>query len=591
MKTKLTLILLSLCVLTFTACGDDEGSGGGKPTKMQRLSGRVEKGPFVQGSEVVLNELTADFSQTGNSFRTQTEGALGMFSFNTAMELVSSYAELSVSGFYYNEVRGELSTAPITLRALADVSGRTTMNVNLLTHLTRGRTMKLVAEGKSFSEAKAQAGRELLRVFAIEGELAAPEEVSIADNSREAGILLAISTILLHDRSDAQFTELLSAFSTEFAESGRILSTAMREAIRRGQAEAHPSEVIEKMQAFYAERGMTLQVQDFSPYIDFNGDGVIDEQDEEEDNNTYPDMQPVEETWFTGENTGAYVNGLYYLATLFASDQLTLEALRLGKVNGTAYGVNLGNPNDNYIRRTWEDGYSLIGHLNQGIATFEQHDFADKHIYLSRLLALRALTFYQLAVLWGNVPYYTDAPGTDMPQQVSQLSADAVLRNCAYELRTALNMMQGELGGNFAGINKPYFLDYDAARVLLAEIELTTDGKTTWDGSSGEFFLPDYHVDDRHLPLYTALLRQHVIPVVSPYTAGLLQEEASGTADAASLAREWQGPGGQHLGVWAALKRLGQAQALTGCKDHELLLPIPYAELMRNTSLRQNPGY
>ncbi|MBR1713055.1 MAG: hypothetical protein IJ722_06600 [Alloprevotella sp.] len=587
MHFRIKPILFTLCLLAFVSCGDNDNEV--KPTKMQRLSGHVEKGPFVQGSEVTLHELTADFSQTGKSFRTQTEGALGAFSLNTAMELVSQYAELSVSGFYYHEVRGELSAAPITLRALADVSGRTTMNVNLLTHLTRGRTMRLIAEGKPFNEAKAQAGRELLSVFAIEGELPSPENVSIAEGSRESGILLAISTILLHDRSDAQFTELLSAFSTEFAESGRILSTAMREAIRRGQAEAHPSEVVEKMQAFYAERGMTLQAQDFSPYIDFNGDGVIDEDDKEEDISIYPDSQPVEETWFTGENIGAYVNGLYYLATLFASDQLTLEALRLGKVNGTAYGVNLGNPNDNYIRRTWEDGYSLIGHLNQGIASFEQHDFADKHIYLSRLLALRALTFYQLTVLWGNVPYYTDAPGIDV--QPRQLSADAVLRNCAYELRTALNMMQGGLGGNFAGISKPYFLDYDAARVLLAEIELTIDGKTTWDGSSGEFCLYDNRVDDRHLPLYTNLLRQPEIPVVSHYTAGLLQEEASGTADAASLAREWQGPGGQHLGVWAALKRLGQAQALTGCKDHELLLPIPYAELMRNTSLRQNPGY
>ncbi|MBP3228135.1 MAG: hypothetical protein J6M53_05025 [Bacteroidaceae bacterium] len=217
-------------------------------------------------------------------------------------------------------MRGELSAAPITLRAVADVSGRSTMNVNLLTHLTRGRTLRLVAEGQSFANSKAQAGRELLRVFAIDGELAAPENISIADNNREADILLAISTILLHEHSDAEFTELLSAFATEFAESGRILNTATREAIQRGQAEAHPSDVIEKMKAFYAERGSTLQVQDFSKYIDFNGDGVIDENDKEADEDVLPGNKPVEETWFNGQNVDAYVNGIYYLATLFATD-------------------------------------------------------------------------------------------------------------------------------------------------------------------------------------------------------------------------------------------------------------------------------
>ena len=44
-------------------------------------------------------------------------------------------------------------------------------------------------------------------------------------------------------------------------------------------------------------------------------------------------------------------------------------------------------------------------------------------------------------------------------------------------------------------------------------------------------------------------------------------------------------------GYWAALKRMGKAQEVTGCFEHELLMPIPYEDILRNPNLTQNPGY
>jgi len=44
-------------------------------------------------------------------------------------------------------------------------------------------------------------------------------------------------------------------------------------------------------------------------------------------------------------------------------------------------------------------------------------------------------------------------------------------------------------------------------------------------------------------------------------------------------------------GYWAALKRLGKAQEVTGCDDHELLMPFSVREISSNPKLRQNPGY
>lgn len=44
-------------------------------------------------------------------------------------------------------------------------------------------------------------------------------------------------------------------------------------------------------------------------------------------------------------------------------------------------------------------------------------------------------------------------------------------------------------------------------------------------------------------------------------------------------------------GYWAALKRMGKAQEVTGCYNHELLMPIPYMDIISNPNLTQNPGY
>ena len=67
-----------------------------------------------------------------------------------------------------------------------------------------------------------------------------------------------------------------------------------------------------------------------------------------------------------------------------------------------------------------------------------------------------------------------------------------------------------------------------------------------------------------------------------------MYREASG--DTEGLADTWYSS--THLyGVWAAMKRLGVAQAKAACEEYELLLPIPMNELYLNPSIIQNPGY
>ncbi len=281
-SSTISIALFAITILLF-ACSSDENEENGNTPKIEKtnVSGIIEKGPFVQGSKVILYELGADLSQTGKSFKTQTTNDLGAFRFETSISLESQYVELETSGYFYNEVKGNLSTSQITLNALSDVKNRNSVNVNLLTHLEFDRVKKLVRNGKSFSEAKRQAEKELLACFAITDEIGTPEGISITDNNKNSAILLAISTIMLYEKTEAEFSEFIAKFSSDFADNGKIENSLIREAISEGEENAHPKEVIERMKEFYANKGITMECDDFSKFVDFNGDGVIDENDKE----------------------------------------------------------------------------------------------------------------------------------------------------------------------------------------------------------------------------------------------------------------------------------------------------------------------
>ena len=88
------------------------------------------------------------------------------------------------------------------------------------------------------------------------------------------------------------------------------------------------------------------------------------------------------------------------------------------------------------------------------------------------------------------------------------------------------------------------------------------------------------------------------IPNIVVYNAtvyGLLSTEVEKKNDTEAqkeLASLWKNLANKGVvGAWAAVKRLGQAQVLTGCKNHELLLPIPAQDLRTNPNWKQNPGY
>ena len=491
MKLKNLIFICSLALpLGFASCSsDDNGEGGAKVIEKAEVSGNIEKGPFVQGSKVTLYELESNLSQTGKSFRTQTNSDLGAFAFDSPIQLNSQFVELETSGYFYNEVKGELSTSQITLNALSNVANRNSVNVNLITHLEYGRVKKLVRDGIDFTAAKKQAERELLACFAITDAINTPEGVSITDNNSSSAILLAISTVMLYNRSEAEFTEFISKFSTDFADNGQIDNETIREDIKKGQENAHPSKVIERMKEFYANKGVVIQCNDFSKFIDFNGDGVIDDNDKEGLNDE-PNVVVVEEDYFnTKNNVLTVLYGGYAAALQFNTAQQRLEYVRTGKAVEAApwWSSSLSSaqidPNSSIVGSAFTGAYTAISRINLLIdhkdaiaSNITELDSDELNAIIGQAMTLRAFVYYNLALLWGNVPLVVHTNTGIDTEPVVQSQQSEVFNFALTEVEQAINMLPSEY--ETAQQTKCLFTK-DAALMLQAEILLTLGNRTS----------------------------------------------------------------------------------------------------------------
>ena len=99
------------------------------------VSGKVQKGPYVQGTEITVRELDSSMIPTGNTFTGTIDDNTGSFSIKGT--LTNKIVELSADGYYFNEVSGSLSAAKLTLQALSDLTDSSSVNVNLMTTLRK----------------------------------------------------------------------------------------------------------------------------------------------------------------------------------------------------------------------------------------------------------------------------------------------------------------------------------------------------------------------------------------------------------------------------------------------------------------------
>jgi uncharacterized protein (TIGR02145 family) len=232
-KTKGFLVAAGLVLamaFIFSCSSDDGGGGSGAKITKSKITGVSQKGPFVEGSTATLYELNDGFAQTGRSFRDIIADNKGSFEIK-GVELISPYAMLEASGYYRNEVTGEVSKGPITLFAIADIREKDNVNVNLLTHLEYYRVLNLVEGGKSVAEAKKQAQKEILAVFSINGNFENSEDMSIFGTTEGDAALLAISVLLQGNLVEGEFSQRLTNFAQSLKESGKWENETAKAAI------------------------------------------------------------------------------------------------------------------------------------------------------------------------------------------------------------------------------------------------------------------------------------------------------------------------------------------------------------------------
>ena len=199
-RTFFAALVYATLFALLIACGDGGADNelDSPYTEKRTLSGFAQKGPFTKGSKISIQELDAvTLLPVGEKTETLVLDDEGTYSleFN---ELESPYALLTVVGTYRDELTSEKSKVPVTLNALIDLTGRTTANINLLTHMEYKRVLNLVEYGGlTFGEAKKQAESEVLRAFAIRGDFALPEDLNIYGDGDGNAALLAISVLIL----------------------------------------------------------------------------------------------------------------------------------------------------------------------------------------------------------------------------------------------------------------------------------------------------------------------------------------------------------------------------------------------------------
>ena len=262
--TGIVLIILLVSIINSCKKGTDLNVIS---IKKEKLSGYVQKGPYINGTSILMYELDASLGQTGKNFSTQIIDNKGSFEISN-ITLSSQYVEFLADGYYFNEVTGNISPSPLSLYALSDITNLSTVNVNILTHLEKSRVEYLVGEGLTFTAAKDSAQKEVLEIFGFQtNNIDQSEKLDISIDKQENAILLAISLILQGDRSVGDLTELLANISTDIQQDGELDDKSILSNLKNSTLGLDLAGIRSNLQKRYEDLGYSTTIPDFETYI------------------------------------------------------------------------------------------------------------------------------------------------------------------------------------------------------------------------------------------------------------------------------------------------------------------------------------
>lgn len=241
------------------------------------ISGYVQKGPFLSGSDLILYELDSNLNQTGKSFSTKIEDNKGTYDFGDIV-LESDLVKIIADGYYYNEVLGKNSVSRLSLSHISKISDENKININILTSLSTPRIEYLMKNGMTFQEAELKSKVEILDIFNIKYSLLHPfTRLDISENSPDNEVLLAISVIVQGLRKDAEINELIQNMSTDLKEDGKINSSITMSKLLSHASFICIDQVKINLKNKYDEMGQNISLPDFEKYlIEFDKDSIYE---------------------------------------------------------------------------------------------------------------------------------------------------------------------------------------------------------------------------------------------------------------------------------------------------------------------------
>ena len=265
---------LCLSVLWLWTCsgGGDKATGPEEPPiviNLTSLGGQAQKGPFNNGTAINIAELTNTLSPTGRNFSSAITDNTGRFAVAN-VQLESPYVELRANGYYFNEVSNEISSGQLTLFALSNLTGKTSLNVNILTHLEKNRMVTLMSgdNPKTFAQAKLQAQEEVLAIFDYSrANVPESELLDISQDGAANAKLLAMSAIIQGDLTVGQMSQLLANMSTDIASDGTLDDTNLRNTLIENSKNLDMTEVRSNLVAHYTSLGISATIPDFETEI------------------------------------------------------------------------------------------------------------------------------------------------------------------------------------------------------------------------------------------------------------------------------------------------------------------------------------
>ena len=274
-KRWIRLVEVLIAGGVFWACtgSDDDGGFAGGTTEDAgiiadlNVAGVAQKGPFVKGSVVTVQGVDCKTMKfTGERFESVVKSERGDFEVKD-INLSSTCAVFEVSGYYLNEVSGQKSSGLVRLRTVTNLKNRNNVNVNVLTSLEYARVWRLALERKMlFDEAKAQAEKEVLASFEIEGDFAKAEDLDIFEKGESNVALLAMSVLLAASADEMKTYERLQRYTAAITLNG-ALDDSMKTEMANWAASAAASGKLDSIRKNIESWGYTDELPAFETYV------------------------------------------------------------------------------------------------------------------------------------------------------------------------------------------------------------------------------------------------------------------------------------------------------------------------------------